>query len=171
MQLVILFSIRKFNVKSGNIDFATARGVGLDDSEWLPIPLPDNNYDLDRAVLWTAGNHGDYNLDENTLVSDVAEVDLAGKTITVPWGTRNNDYVMNLFEKKPGVGWRYELSTAREDSAYNSVRTGDKLTIYVTGIDLDVETFDLIVAEPTADANVVIPKYRTDADGFYSSGY
>jgi hypothetical protein len=162
--------IRKFNVKNGNIDFATARGVGLDDSEWIPIPLPEDQYDLDRWVLWTAGNHGDYNLDENTLVSDLAEVDLANKTIIVPWGTRNNDYVMSLFEKKPGIGWKYHLSEAREDSAYNSVRTGDKLTIYVTGNDLDMETFDLIVAQPTADANIVVPKYRTDADGYYSSG-
>ena len=30
--------VRKYSVKNGNIDFANARGVGLDDSEWIPIP-------------------------------------------------------------------------------------------------------------------------------------
>jgi hypothetical protein len=160
--------MRKFIVKRGNINFADARGVGLDDSEWMPVPLSYANYDLDRAVFWTAGNHGDYNLDENTLVSDELDVDWANKTITVPWGTRNQDDIMTYFEKKPGIAWHYHLSEAREDSAYNSARTGDKLTIYVCGKDLDVETFDIIVAEPTKDANLVIPMYRTGADGFYS---
>jgi len=160
--------MRKFVVKSGNINFADARGVGIDDSEWMPVPLSYTNYDLDRAVFWTAGNHGDYNLDEHTLVSDELDVDWANKTITVPWGTRNQDDIMTYFEKKPGVAWHYHLSEAREDTAYNSARTGDKLTIYVCGNGLDVETFDIIVAEPTVDANVLIPMYRTGDDGFYS---
>lgn len=159
---------RKFIVKTGNTNFAEARGVGLDDSEWMPVPLSYANYDLDRAVFWTLGNHGDFNLDENTLISDKAEVDWTNKTITVPWGTRNQDDIMALFEKKPGVAWHYDLSPAREDSAYNSARNGDKLTIYVCGKDLDVQTFDIVVAPPTADANMVIPMYRPDDNGFYS---
>ena len=161
--------IRKYLVKSGNVDFATARGVGLDDSEWIPIPLSyQDNYDIYRTPFWTVGNHGDYNLDENTLVSNIAEVNWAAKTITVPWGIRNQDDIMNIFEKKPGVAWHYDLSPARADSAYKSVRTGDKLTIYVAGKDLDVQTFNLVTAPPTADANIVVPMFATASNGFYN---
>ncbi len=163
--------VRKFVVKNGNINFASARGVGLDDSEWIPIPLSyDDNYDIYRTPFWTVGNHGDYNLDQNTLVSTIADVNWATKTITVPWGTRNQDDVMKVFQKKPGISWFYHLSPARADSAYKSVRTGDKLTIYVAGKDLDVQNFNLVLAPPTADANKVIPMFRTSANGFYPRG-
>ncbi len=163
--------VRRFDVKTGNTNFAEARGVGLTDSEWMPIPhLYSNGYELFRRLFWTVGNHGDYNLDENTLESDVMEVDWANKTITAPWGVRNNDDFMFNFKQKPGLAWHYDLSLAREDSAYNSARTGDMLTVYACGKDLDVEIFNIVVAEPTADANVVIPKFGADADGFYSEG-
>ena len=161
--------VRRYIVKNGNINFAEARGVGLEDSEWMPIPLPYENYDTDRAVFWTVGNHGDYNFDENTLVSDIVDVDLTTNTITVPWGTRNNDDFMTNFEKKPGVAWHYDLSEAYIDSAYNSARTGDKITIFVCGNDLDKEVFNIVVAEPTTDANIVISKYRPQGDGYYTN--
>jgi hypothetical protein len=53
------------------------------------------------------------------------------------------------------------------DSAYVSVRNGDQITIYACGLDLDMETFDLVLSEPTADANYVIPMHGTMANGFY----
>ncbi len=161
--------VRRFNVKTGNVDFANARGVGLTDSEWIPIPFLYGGWELYRRLFWTVGNHGDYNLDENTLESDVLDVDWASKTITAPWGVRNNDDFMFNFKQKPGVAWHYDLAEAWEDSAYYSARTGDKLTIYVCGNDLDVETFDIVVAEPTADANVVIPKFRHGDDGIFGN--
>ncbi|MEZ5107118.1 MAG: T9SS type A sorting domain-containing protein [Draconibacterium sp.] len=160
--------VRKFNVKQGNTTFVA--GIGEDDSEWIPIPLAkDDESQLPwRSPYWTVGNHGDYNLDENTLVSDKLEVDLVNKTITAPWGTRNLDDFVRSFEMKPGIGWRYHFSEAREDSAYVSARTGDKLTVYVCGNDADVETFNIILAEPTADANIVLPMYDLEEEGFYS---
>lgn len=159
--------VRRFDVKTGNLDYANARGIGLEDSEWMPIPHLFASWEPDRAVFWTVGNHGPYNLDENTLESDILDVDWTSKTITAPWGIRNNDDFMMAFEKKPGVAWHYHLSPERADSAYNSARTGDKITIYVCGNDLDVETFDIIVEGPTADANIVVPKFVTADGGFY----
>ena len=77
--------VRKFNVKSGNLKFRDARGVGEDDSEWMVVPKEVSQF---RDIYWVHGNHGDYNLDENTLESDIIDVDFASKVITVPWGVR-----------------------------------------------------------------------------------
>jgi hypothetical protein len=148
--------IRKFSIKSGNLDFANARGVGDEDSEWIVIPRPPG-YNAWRTTWWTVGNHGDYVLDENTLESDVIDVDFAGKTLTVPWGTGRLDDIMNYFEKKPGIAWNYHLNDVRSDSVYRAAKTGDQLTIYVAGNTLQTAVFDIIVAEPTADANTVMP--------------
>jgi hypothetical protein len=75
--------VRRYQVKEGNIDFANARGVGLNDSEWLPIPRP-NGYDNWRDLWWTVGNHGLYILDANTLEPKQGvniDVDFAGKKL------------------------------------------------------------------------------------------
>jgi len=154
--------VRKFNVKTGNLDFANARGVGLDDSEWMPIPEAENKY---RDLPWTIGNHGAYNLDENTLESDVIDVDFANKTLTVPWGIRRGDGIMRNMEKKPGVYWDYKLNPNIEDSTSWAVHTDDKLIVYVCGNDLDVDSFTVIAAEPTADATTLVPVTDVDPGG------
>ncbi len=154
--------VRKFTVKTGNLDFANARGVGLDDSEWIPIPQPEGEY---RLPYWTVGNHGAYNLDENTLVSDEIDVDFANKVLTVPWGTRRGDGIMKKMQFSPGVAWVYKLSPNFEDSLTFAARTGDQIDIYVCGDDLDLATFDIVVAEPTADANIVVPVSNFDPGG------
>ncbi len=148
--------VRKFKVKTGNVDFANARGVGADDSEWIPVQWPEG-WGQWRDAFWTVGNHGAYTLDENTLESDKADVDFAGKTITVPWGTRRGDGVMQLMKKKPGLSWIYDLNPNFEDSLSFAAHTGDKMTIIVSGNEGYKETFDIVVADPTADVNVVVP--------------
>ena len=156
--------IRKSNVKSGNLDFANARGVGEDDSEWIPVPITGGAW---RDVFWTLGNHGDYNLDASTLESDVIGVDFANKKLTVPWGIRSNDDIMHNFKRKPGIAWKYEFSPVYADSLFMSARTGDKLKIYVTGNNVDVATFDIVVKAPLQNANMVIPKYNADPEGLW----
>ncbi len=159
--------VRKFNVKKGNLNFAEARGIDIEDSEWIPIPLSWLDQAPWRSAFWTMGNHGNYKLDENTFISDKIQVDLANKVMTAAWGTRNLDDFMFTFEQKPGIGWYYDLSPAREDSAYVSARNGDMITVYVAGNGLMRETFDIVLAPPTADANLVLPKFRTQANGYY----
>ena len=156
--------VRKFSVKKGNLDFANARGVGADDSEWIPLKWPSTLMDGNpygwgqwRDLWWTVGNHGDYKLDENTLESTVADVDFANKTITVPWGTRKGDGVMRLMKKKPGIAWMYNLNPNYEDSLTFAARTGDVMTVVVCGQEGYKADFNIIVAEPTADVNVVVP--------------
>jgi hypothetical protein len=65
----------------------------------MPIQRP-SGYNSWRKLWWTVGNHGPYVLDENTLESDVIDVDFAGKTLTVPWGVGRLDDIMNYFEEK-----------------------------------------------------------------------
>jgi hypothetical protein len=148
--------IRKASIKQGNIDFANARGVGTDDSEWIPWQWPAG-WGQWRDAQWTVGNHGSYVLDENTLESDIVDVDFANKTITVPWGIRRGDGVMRTMTKKPGIAWIYDLNPNFEDSLTFAARTGDTLNILVAGDMAQNASFRIIVSEPTADANIVVP--------------
>lgn len=164
--------IRKANVTTGNLEWDNSRGTDIVDSEWLPVPTPwgsEVNQDYDRDPYWTVGNHGDYNLDENTLesVNPDVTVDWLNKTISVPWGMRKHDTIMHQFKRKPGVAWLYKWSPEREDSAFNSIQNGDSLTIYVTGNDLDMAQFAFIVNEPTDDATTLVPTNTIDDDGYY----
>jgi hypothetical protein len=151
--------VRRYTIKTGNLDFANARGVGLADSEWMPIPKQPSVW---RKLFWTVGNHGDYILDANTLESDVIDVDFAGKKLTVPWGVRRLDGIMELMKQKPGIAWQYHLNSVKADSLYESVRTGDKLTIYVVGSSLQTAVFDIVVSEPANNTNIVMPVAHID---------
>jgi hypothetical protein len=164
--------IRKASVKTGNVDFNAGRGLDLADSEWIPVPML-SIYDW-RAVFWTAGNQAvGAKLDANTLVSKTPgkiKVDLDKAEITVPWGIRRNDSIMYQFERKPGLAWAYELSPNSEDSAYISMRTGDKLRLYVCGDEGTIKDFNIIVKAPTADDNIVIYKRAASfTTGFYGA--
>ncbi|MGC9343242.1 MAG: cadherin-like beta sandwich domain-containing protein, partial [Bacteroidales bacterium] len=159
--------VRKYTVQTGNIDFETARGIDLNDSEWMPIPRLFGGWEPDRAVFWTVGNHGPYNLDETTLTSDNVEIDWDNQKLIVPWGVRNDDSLMFQFDRQPGLAWHYHYSENHEDSGYVSARTGDVLTVYACGEDLDIINFVVEVAPPTADANIVVPKRVPGDDGWY----
>ncbi len=160
--------VRKFKYKSGNLDFANARGLGDDDSEWIVISYPSGYHTWGignrtwRDLWWVTGNHGNYVLDENTLESDVIGVDFAAKKLTVPWGVRRLDDIMNHMKKKPGIAWHYHLNPNPEDSLYRSARTGDKFEIIVCGNEKTTAIFDIVVSPPTDDANIVVPvDYKT----------
>lgn len=161
------YLMRRFDVKKGNTEFVT--GIGLDDSEWIPIPFLGNDQynERQRGPFWTVGNHVNAVIDETTLTSATLEVDWTANTITVPWGVRNDDSIMFQFDYTPGLAWHYDYSPVHEDSAYVSVRNGDVLTIYAIGNTLQEEVFDIVVMEPTADANLVIPLKELTDDGDY----
>ena len=160
--------VRKFSVKTGNLDFANSRGIGTDDSEWIAIPVEGPVWGTAfRKAPWTAGNHVNAQLDENTLESDVIGVDFANKTLTVPWGIRGNDYIMEHFVKKPGIGWNYHNApnSSVDDSLSFAAKTGDLLELFVCGNDLEKATFEIIVEEPTADVKIIVPKLNQDPEG------
>jgi len=163
--------VRKSSVKTGNLDFANSRGVGLEDSEWLPL-VPPENQDNWRDIWWTVGNHGNFVLDENTLnpKTENIDVDFSGKTITVPWGTRRLDDIMRNMEYTPGVAWKYVLNNSRQDSLLRSAQTGDNLIVYVVGETLHDASFEIIVAEPTEDVNIVVPVDHINMESFLAGG-
>lgn len=158
--------VRKFSVKTGNPDFANARGIGEDDSEWIVIPL-DDQYDIWRKPHWTIGNHVNASLDKNTLESDIIDVDFANKTLTVPWGMRRKDDIMNYFVKKPGIAWQYHLSDSSEDTLSLGAKTGDQLEVIACGDDKERALFQIIVTPPPSDANQVIPVANHDPNGWW----
>jgi len=160
------YLIRRNNVKKGNLDFNQGRGVGLDDSEWIPIPIYGGSW---RLAPWTIGNHGDYNLDASTLESNDITVDFANKTLTVPWGVRRGDDIMSHFTEKPGIGWEYIVGP--EDSLSHAVHTGDQLVVYICGNDLDKATFNILAADPENSSNVVVPVTNEDPDGDWRDAF
>jgi len=167
------FSSAAANIEAAKMEFDSNRGLDLDDSEWIPVPQLTPN-DAWRSVFWTAGNSVNAKLDANTLVSKTGKVlvDTVQLTITVPWGVRNLDSIMYQFKRTPGLAWKYDFHTAAagtaeytqavEDSAYNTVRTGDKLTLYICGNKAVIKEFSLIALDPTASDNIVIPKNGYD---------
>lgn len=157
------FSSHEANYDAADLQFEKNKGIGLDDSEWMPVPHLSGAVfgDVDRDVLWTVGNSVDIYLDENTLVKKPVSkvvVDLDNATITVPWGIRYNDSIMHEFVRKPGLAWHYTYAGTSEDSAYCSIRTGDTLTLYMCGNQLTTKKLALISLDPTKDDNKVISK-------------
>ena len=163
--------VRKSIITTGNLDFDAARGVGLSDSEWLPLVPPENG-DNWRDTWWTVGNHGAFELNENTLEPKTAgfEVDYASKTITVPWGTRRLDDVMRNMEYKPGVAWRYDLNSSQQDSLLRTAQNGDSLTVWVVGETLYEARFVIDVNEPTEVANMVVPVDHANLGNMLTGG-
>lgn len=166
--------VRKFWVKTGNKDFASAKGEDISESEWMPIPhQADGRWaDNTRRLFWTAGFHGNAVLSENTLVpltkyADVVQVKWNENKIIVPWGVRRDDSIMFMFNKVPGLAWHYHYVASYEDSAYVSARTGDSLTVYATGNELTMRKFGIEVTPASEDAKIVVPKKSPNGEGFY----
>ena len=158
------FSSHDANIAAANLQFNQAKGIDLNDSEWIPVPNQGGEEPW-KGVYWTAGNHSDQKLDANLLESKTGKVivDLAKMTITVPWGVRGYDSLMYQFKKKPALAWQYSLSAAsQEDSATISVTKGDTLTLYICGALPEIKKFALDVLPPTADDNIVMPKNGFD---------
>lgn len=163
--------VRKFSVKTGTTDWEKARGVDLTDSEWLPIPRMSSGWEIGRREYWTIGNHGDFRLNATTLKSETIDIDWANNKMTVTWGVRNMDSIMNQFNHANGIAWKYQFSPSSEDSAYTSVRTGDVLTLYACGNQLDQISFDLVALPSTDTDNQVIPKNARNASGSWYTPY
>jgi hypothetical protein len=163
--------VRKFSVKTGTGDaldsWDKSRGLDLDDSEWLPVPrLTVGGYEAGRKEFWTVGNHGDYHLNAQTLVSSTISIDWNSKNMTAAWGVRNMDSIMNEFQFAPGIAWHYQVSKSKIDSTFTSVRTGDSITLYACGNQLEMMKFGITALPPTASECRVIPKNARNGNGW-----
>ncbi|MCF8359758.1 MAG: T9SS type A sorting domain-containing protein [Prolixibacteraceae bacterium] len=162
--------VRKHSVTTGTGPDQDAwdrvRGIDITDSEWIPIPFQiAGGYEPGTRVFWTVGNHIDAQLNAETLISETIEIDWDNYTMDVEWGARNMDSIMNEFDRVEGIAWHYHFSHDPIDSAFTSVRTGDSLTLYACGNDLQEITFALNLLPPTASECRVIPKNAPDGGG------
>lgn len=161
--------VRKHTVTKGTLDWEQARGVDITDSEWLPIPtLVVGGWEPGRKEFWTYNNHGDFRLNAQTLKSSTIDIDWTNMRMSVKWGVRNQDSIMNAFDKASGIAWKYQMSPSKLDSAYTSVRTGDSLTLYGCGNQLDMLKFALIALPSTNSEARVVPKNAENAGGWYT---
>lgn len=161
--------VRKFNIKTGNLDWEQARGVDITDSEWIPIPIMNaGGWEMGRKEYWTVKNHGNFRLNAQSLTSSTINIDWTTNTMTCGWGTRNQDSIMNAFNFAPGVAWQYQMSKSKIDSAYTSVRTGDSITLFACGNQLDKIKFGIVLLAPTASEARVIPKNANNGGGWFT---
>ena len=80
-----------------------------------------------------------------------------------PGGVRRDDSIMHEFERRPGIALALRLILPNHsDSAFESVRSGDVLTLYACGNAVTIIPYTLQVSAPGPDANIVIPKKVPD---------
>ncbi len=164
--------VRKYSVTKGTTDWEKARGVDLTDSEWLPVPtLVSGGWEMGRKEFWTIGNHGDYRLNADRLKSSSIKIDWTNKTMDVDWGARRQDSIMNEFEYVDGIAWKYHFTHNKIDSAYTSVRTGDSLTLYSCGNQMDIQKFGLKLLPPITSECRVLPKNGRNNNGTWYTPY
>lgn len=150
--------VRKTNVNQGSWDWDKQRGNSIADSEWLPIPDRSNGYYYNTSRWFTTlRHHGNATLNSESVSSDNIVIDWENEKMTVPWGIYR-DSIMNYFHLTGGLAWHLHWSPSVSDSTSRIVVTGDTLTMYAVGEDLEQIDFALEVADPADNMNLVFPK-------------
>ncbi len=149
--------VRKASVTQGNPNWDDSRGTNMENSEWLPIPRLSAAFNKTQRYFTTIKHDGDASLNEASLSSEVVDIDWGNKKMTVPWGIYR-DSIMDNFNLEGGLAWQLHFSPDLADSTHNIVRTGDTLTMYAAGNDLEQIDFLLQQGTAAADNNLVFPK-------------
>jgi hypothetical protein len=135
--------VRKTNVTKGNLNWDDARGNSIEDSEWLPIPPRSGGVNNNNTRFYTTlKHHGNTTLNNESVSSDVIDIDWVNKTMAVPWGIYR-DSIMDYFNLAGGIAWQYHRSPSLIDSTSRIVVSGDKLTLYAVGEDLEQMDFTI----------------------------
>jgi hypothetical protein len=148
--------VRKSNIDKGNLNWNQSRGVDAATSEWLVVP---KNTSKDMAFT-TVGVHGSSVLNYTTKAPSIIQVDNGAKTISVPWQMVRGDSLARYFNLGQGMSFGYKQNAVFADSASYIVRTGDMLSFYAVGTELQQADFTLQVREPASDVAVIFPKRR-----------
>jgi hypothetical protein len=149
--------IRKTNVTKGNMNWDDARGNSIEDSEWLPVPPRSGGVNNNNTRFYTTlRHHGNTTLNNESVSSDVIDINWLDKTMAVPWGIYR-DSIMDYFDLDGGIAWQYHRSPSLIDSTSRIVVSGDKLTLYAVGEDLEQMDFTINQKNPANDMNLVFP--------------
>lgn len=155
--------VRKTSVAQGNVNWLESKGTNAENSEWILIPEWDNTAGTFNPFFTTLGNHDAADISAEYIKSDVLTIDFDNGTIEVPWGIYT-DSIMQEFNLENGLAWDLHYSPEREDSVHNIVTTGDTLTFYAVGEEVEMQDFHLEQAAAPEDMNLVFPKNRQIRD-------
>jgi len=168
--------VRKFNVTEGNPDWKSTRGATPEESQWMAIPFVQGWWQQFSGEFTTAGNHNVYSINDASVkpAEGVAiDVDFDNNVVTIPWGTYRDTLGRSpwrLLDLGDGLAWAYTQSAVRDDSLFSTCQSGDILTLYAVGNELQKIDFSLNVTNPTDDNNLVFPNRTKNADGWYNTG-
>ena len=166
--------VRKYNVTEGNPNWKDTRGATPAESDWMAIPFETGWYNRWSGDYTTAGNHGVYTIDDNSVkaASGVAiDIDFNNKVITVPWGVYRDTLKLTpwrMLDLGDGLAWQYALNGVREDSIHTVAQSGDIMTLMAVGNELQRVDFTIDVAPPTNDMNLVFPVHTMNNEGEYT---
>ena len=102
-----------------------------------------------------------------------SDVDITGKSITVPWGVYRDTLGLTPWVQMDlgnGLAWNYQLSSTSEDSVHAIATPGDVMTFMAVGNELQTVNFTINVATPTNDMNLVFPLRTRNSEGYYNTG-
>jgi len=149
--------IRKTSVTQGNQSWTESRGTGPQDSEWIVVPMRQRTSGYGNKYFTTLGHHGEAQID-GSIQSDLINIDIQNKTMEVPWGVYGDSIMDEINVTSKGIAWHYYSSPDSEDSISNLVVTGDSLSIFAVGAEVERIDFALIQSSPADDVAEVFPK-------------
>ncbi|MDX2430960.1 MAG: T9SS type A sorting domain-containing protein [Bacteroides sp.] len=152
--------VRKANITTGNMIWDNAKGASLEDSEWIPIP----NNQTSRMSWTSIKNHGDFHIDATSATIDV---DIDNATMNVPWGIYKGDSIIPHLTLGNGMAWQYHWNADLMDSTHSIIRTGDTLTLYAAGNELEQIDFEITVVDAASDQAEVFPLLYKVSGGAY----
>ncbi len=148
--------LRKPSVQTGNMDWSQSRGVDAATSEWIVLPEPSSK----QFAFTTVGHFGDATLKVEAKDPTFIQVDEATKTLSVPAEIYRYDSLSFYFDLAPNMTWSYTLNNSFEDSAKYTVCTGDSITFYAVGNELQSESYRINVLPSKTSLAQVFPTKR-----------
>ena len=155
--------VRKTLFKTGNTIWDNSRGNDLADSEWMPLSSFANKYY--EMPYTTLGNFekGDLNTIQP---KDGITIDIAGSTITFPYGSASRDSVFRKFNYGAGIGWNLVYGSV--DSSEYYIQTGDTLLFHVLGDSIETYRFLANVLPRPNTFNKVSPVLTPRGNVYFS---
>lgn len=145
--------VRKAFVDKGTMKWEQSRGTDASTSEWMVIPETSSK----QFAFTTVGHHGIATLEVKAKDASVIQVDEANKTLSVPADIYRRDSLSYYFDLNPGMAWSYTLSNSYEDSAKFTVCTGDTITFYAVGDELESVDYHINVRPMEASVAKLYP--------------
>lgn len=145
--------VRKTGVEDGNMDWTQSRGVDPMTSEWIVLDEPSSR----QFAFTTLGHHGNATLKVEAKDPTFIQVDEANKTISVPAHIYRRDSLSFYFDLEPGMTWSYTLNNSFADTAKYTVSTGDTITFYAVGDDVQSASYHINVTPSEESLAQVFP--------------